>query len=94
MQMASIVASVMRMSRIDLESAHIEAGVAKWGKGERGGLEKQAAKKTMATLRLDHMVRLAEAAGVPESEIRSGLPDFSDGTQCLPALGALDDGPS
>ncbi len=43
-----------KMTKTELERWHVEQGVAKWGEKERAGLEKQAAKKSLAALRYDY----------------------------------------
>ena len=89
-QMAAIKNQVKSMTRAELEAQHVAAGIAKWGETEREGLARQAARKSLETLRLDHMCRMAEAAGVPEGDIRSAIP----AGDAAPAGGALEDGPS
>lgn len=43
-------------TRAQLESMHVEAGVAKWGEGERSGLVAQAKKRSIESLRVDWAV--------------------------------------
>lgn len=45
------------MTREQLEVADIEAGVAKWGEGERAGLTRLARKKHIDTLRVEYDLR-------------------------------------
>lgn len=87
-----ITKQTMTMTRAQLEAEHVSGGVSRWGEGERAGLQRQAAAKSLATLRADHWVRIAEADGIDESAIRTEMPDFGDGRMTLyPASGALDD---
>jgi len=51
-------------TRAQLEAAHVEAGVAKWGETERDGLTKQAKKRSIESLRVDWAV----ANGMSNSE--------------------------
>jgi len=44
---------MMAPTREQLEAAHVEAGVAKWGEAERAGLVKQAKKASTASLRVE-----------------------------------------
>ena len=89
-QMAAIKNQVERMTRAELEAQHVAAGITKWGETERAGLARQAARKSLDTLRLDHMCRMAAASGVPEGDIRDAIPEGA----AAAAGGALEDGPS
>lgn len=43
-----------KMTKAELEQWHVACGIVRWGESERGGLETQAAKKTLATLQYEH----------------------------------------
>jgi len=91
MTTTTIIRDVMQMDRATLEAACVAEGVAKWGDGERGGVVAQARKKSLGTLQIEHAIRLAEAAGVPEVEIRRmELPGKTE--RVYQAIGNMDDG--
>ncbi len=65
-----VTASVRRMSRKELEAAHIAAGIARWGESERHGLRRQAVRKTLEMLRREEGLRLAYAAQLSRDDER------------------------
>jgi len=58
-----------QMTRSELESWHVERGVFKWGESERAGLARQAAKKSLATLRYDYDAAEVAAGRMPHDEM-------------------------
>lgn len=64
----SIISCVLRMSQKALEAADIAAGIARWGEGERQGLGRQAAMKTLEILRKGKGLRLARAVQLSKDE--------------------------
>lgn len=73
---------INKLSREELLKADIAVGIAKWGEAERKGLEKMAARKSDATLRVEMAVR----EGCDNNKVKGAVIVHQ------PTLGALEDG--
>jgi len=80
------------MGREELERWYVEHGVARWGEGERAGLEQRARRKSLAALAADHDM----ATGMSSEDImaRADAREDEDRVTRYQAVCCLEDGPT
>lgn len=78
-----IIKTVKKMSRVELETAHMADVAAKWGEAEaeHPSNAKALRKKHTTTLRLDHAIRMGAAAGISPADERTMLNALSRSTR-------------